>query len=164
MATKAEGDNPAPEAQLRSFIESARFDPKDQKLMGSVRTAVRKLFPAANELAYNYNHAVVIAYSPSENGIEGVVSLSLLAEGVRLYFTNGPKLPDPKKLLQGSAKMVRFIEVKSASDLAHPDVKALIAAATDAATIPLPSKGKGSLIIKSDGTKARPRGKPKKKK
>lgn len=162
MAMKADNKELTPEAQLRSFIESARFDPKDQKLMGSVRTAVRKLFPAANELAYNYNHAVVIAYSPSENGIEGIVSLSLLAEGVRLYFTNGPKLPDPKRLLQGSAKMVRFIEVKSASDLAHPDVKALIAAATDVASVPLPAKGKGSLIIKSDGTK--PRGKPKKKK
>jgi hypothetical protein len=58
--------------------------------------------------------------------------------------------------------MVRFIEVKAASDLAHPDVKALIAAATEVASVPLPSKGKGSLIIKSDGTK--PRGKPKKKK
>jgi hypothetical protein len=162
MAAKTESKQPAPEARLRSFIESERFDPKDQKLMHSARAAVRKLFPAANELAYNYNHAVVIAYSPSENGIEGIVSLSLLAEGVRLYFTHGPKLPDPKKLLQGSAKMVRFIEVKAASDLAQPDVKALIAAATDLASVPLPAKGKGSLVIKSDGTK--PRGKPKKKK
>jgi len=162
MAVKSAGRKPAPEAELRSFIESARFDPKDQKLMLSVRTAVRKLFPAANELAYNYNHAVVIAYSPSENGIEGIVSISLLAEGVRLYFTNGPKLPDPKRLLQGSAKMVRFIQLKSASDLAHPDVKALIDAAIDVASAPLPPRGKGSLIIKSGATKAR--GKPKKKK
>ena len=74
----------APEARLRAFI--GKFDPRNQKLMGSVRAAVRKLFPTANELAYEYNHAVVISYSPSERGIEGIVSLSLLAEGVRLYF------------------------------------------------------------------------------
>jgi hypothetical protein len=97
----------APEARLRAFI--GKFDPGNQKLMGSVRSAVRKLFPTANELAYEYHHAVVISYSPSERGIEGIVSLSLLAEGVRLYFTNGPKMADPKGLLQGSAKQVRFI-------------------------------------------------------
>ena len=150
----------APEARLRAFI--GKFDPGNQKLMGSVRSAVRKLFPTANELAYEYNHAVVISYSPSERGIEGIVSLSLLAEGLRLYFTNGPKMADPKGLLQGSAKQVRFIPVKSARDLAHPDVKALLAAAVDLAAVPLPAEGKGSLIIKSEASKKPPRGKPKK--
>jgi hypothetical protein len=73
---------------------------------------------------------------------------------------NGPQLPDPKKLLQGSAKQVRFIQLEAASRLAHPDVKALIAAAIDQAKISLPSKGKGALIIKSSATKKRVRKKP----
>ena len=154
MTVKPDSTN-TPEEQLRSFID--RFDPKGQKLMRSVRAAVRKRFPAANELAYDYNHSVVIAYSPSDRGIDSIVSIALLADGVRLYFMHGPQLPDPKRLLLGSGKQVRFVQVKSASELAHPDVEALISAASDLASVPLPSKGKGSLIIKSDAAKKRPR-------
>ena len=158
MAVKTAAEPAAPEARLRAFI--GKFDPKHQKLMRSVRGAVRKLFPTANELAYEYNHAVVISYSPSEQGIQGIVSLSLLAEGVRLYFTNGPKMKDPKGLLQGSAKQVRFIPVKSARDLAHPDVKPLLAAAVQLASVPLRAAGQGRLIIKSEASKKPPRRKP----
>jgi hypothetical protein len=147
-----------PEAQLRSFID--RFDPKGQKLIRSVRAAVRKRFPTANELAYDYNHSVVIAYSPSDRGIDSIVSIAIRADGVRLYFMHGPQLTDPKGLLLGSGRQTRFVQVKSASELAHADVKALIAAASDLASVPLPSKGKGSLIIKSDAAKKRPRRRP----
>jgi len=140
-----------PEAELRSYIN--RFDPKDQKLIRSVQAAVRKRFPTANELVYDYTKFIVISYSPTDRGIDSIVSIALLADGVRLYFMHGPQLPDPKRLLLGSGKQVRFVRVEAASQLAHPDVKALIAAANDKATVPLASKGKRSLIIKSDATK-----------
>lgn len=148
---KPASKKPAPEAQFRSFI--SRFDPKDQKLIRSVRAALRKRFPTANELAYDYNHSVVIGYSPTDRGIDSVVSTAARADGVRLYFMHGPQLPDPKKLLLGSGKQTRFIHVEAASQLAHPDVKALIAAAIDRAKIPLPSRGKGKLIIRSAAAK-----------
>src|SRR3954471_5289588 len=82
------------------------------------------------------------------------------ATGVSLYFSQGPQLPDPRRLLRGSGKQVRFIQVEAASQLAHPDVEALIVATIDQARVPLPSEGKGSLIIKSDGEKKPPRRKP----
>ena len=147
MAAKTTRKPASPESQLRAFV--GRFDPKMQKLFRSVRTALRKRFPTTNELAYDYNHSVVIGYSPTENGIESVASISLFADGARLYLMNGPKLPDPKKLLQGSGKQVRFLTLDAASRLAHPDVEALIAAAVDRAAVPLAPKGKGNLIIKS---------------
>jgi len=149
-----------PEARLRSFID--RFDPKDQKLIRSVRAAVRKRFPTANELAYDYSHALVIGYSPADRGIDSIVAIRASATGVSLYFSQGPKLPDPKGLLRGSGKQTRFIELEAASQLVHPDVEALIAATIDQARVPLPSKGKGSLIIKSDGAKKPPRRRPSK--
>jgi len=152
---KPESKKPAPEAQVRSFIN--RFDPKDQKLIRSVRAAVRKRFPTANELAYDYNHSVVIGYSPTDRGIDSVVSTAARIDGVRLYFMNGPQLPDPKKLLLGSGKQTRFVRVESARQLAHPDVEALIAAAIDRAKVPLPSRGKGSLIIRGATAKQRAR-------
>jgi hypothetical protein len=121
MAAGSVSAKGTPEAQLRSLIE--KFDPRDQRLIRSVRSAVR-------------------------------------ADGVRLYFMHGPQLPDPKKLLMGSGKQTRFIRVEAAKQLAHPDVEALIAAAIDRAGVPLPSRGRGTLVIKSTAATKRPRRKP----
>jgi hypothetical protein len=158
MAAKSVAAKVTPEAQLRSLI--GKFDPKDQQLIRSVRSAVRKRFPTANELIYDYRTFFVIGYSPTENGIESIVSLAARPDGMRLYFMNGPKLPDPKKLLMGSAKQVRFIPVEAASRLKHPDVEALIAATIDLASIRLATKGSGRLITKTSAAKPRPSRKP----
>jgi len=155
MAVSTVSAKDTPEAQLRSLIE--KFDPKDQRLIRSVRSAVRKRVPTANELVYDYRSFFVIAYSPTEQGIEGIVSIAARTDGVRLYLTQGPQLPDPKKLLMGTGKQVRFIAVEAASRLKHPDVEALIAAAIDQASVPLPSKGRSKLVIKTFGAKPRPR-------
>ena len=160
MTVKPDNSQGTAEAQLRAYID--RIDPKKQKLIRSLRAAVRKRFPTANELAYDYRHSLVISYSPTDRGIDAVVAISARATGVSLYFNQGPQLPDPKRLLLGSGKQTRFIQVEAASQLAHPDVEALIAATIDQARVPLPSKGKGSLIIKSDGAKKPPRPKPSK--
>ena len=155
MAVKTDSKTPTPEAQLRSYIN--RFDPKDQKLIRSVRAAVRKRFPTANELAYDYSSHVVISYSPTDRAIDSIVAIAGRDDGVRLYLMQGPQLPDPKKLLLGSGKQTRYVLVEAASELARPYVKALIAAAIERAPVPLPSKGKGTLILKSDPAKKRPR-------
>jgi len=150
-----------PEAELRSYI--ARFDPRIQKLAKSVRTAVRKRFPTANELVYDYGRSLVIGYSPSEHGIESIVSTATRADGVAFYFNNGPRLPDPKGLLLGTGKATRFVQLESARQVSHPDTEAFIAAAIELSKVPLPKSGKGGVIIKSaadkkkSATKARKR-------
>jgi hypothetical protein len=158
VTAKSDSTELAPEAQLRSFIN--RFDPKLQKLIRSVRAALRKRFPTANELAYDYNDSVVISYAPTDRGIDGIVAMSARTTGVALYFNQGHQLPDPKRLLQGSGKQTRFVQVDAVGQLAHPDVEALIAAATNQGSVPLPPKGKGKLIIRGAAAKQRPRQKP----
>jgi hypothetical protein len=143
------------EAQVRTSI--AKLEPKTQKLMRSVRAALRKRFPSANELAYDYSHAFVIGYSPTDRGIDAIVAISARDTGVFLYFSQGPKLSDPKRLLQGSGKQTRFVQIESASQLADPDIAAFLAATIEQAKIPLPSKGKGTLIIKSTAATKRSR-------
>jgi hypothetical protein len=133
------------------------FDPRDQKRIRSVRAAVRTRLPTADELLYDYNGSFVIAYSQSERGSESIVSLAARPDGVRLYFTEGIHLPDPKELLEGSGRQTRFIRVESASELAHPDVEALIVAAIDRASVPLPSEGRGRLVVKTSAAKKRAR-------
>lgn len=147
MATSTANAKATPEALLRGII--AKFDAETQKLIRAVRAALKKRVPTANELVYDYGRTLVLAYTPTEHGIDGVLSLGAGAGGVKLYFGKGPKLPDPKKLLQGSAKQVRFIEIESARQLKDPDVEALIAAALAMAKVPLPAKGRGQVIDRS---------------
>jgi hypothetical protein len=157
MPVKSEGRMPTPDAQLRSFI--SRFDPKDQKLMRSVRAAVRKRLPTANELAYDYAHQVVVSYTPTEAPTDGIVAIAVRADGVRLYLMGG-RLPDPLGLLQGSGRQTRFMQVERASQLSDPAVEALIAAAIGQARVALPTTGRGQLIMRSGGATQRPRRKP----
>lgn len=145
------------QAQLRFFIEN--LDPKQQALFRSVRAAVRKRLPTANELVYDYYTFLVIGYSPNEVPTDGIVSIAARPDGVRLYLMHGPLLRDPKKLLLGSGKQTRYVQVEAASRLAHPDVEALIAGAIELAEVPLPSTGRGKLIIRSVSAKRQPRGK-----
>lgn len=77
------------------------------------------------------------------------MSIAARPDGVRLYLNPGPQLPDPKKLLQGKGKQARFVPLKAASDLANPDIKALIDAAIEQAAIPFPSEVRGRLILRS---------------
>lgn len=151
-----------PEAQLKTFL--GRFDPKNQKLIRTLRTALRKRFPSANELVYDYSNSVVIGYSSTEAGIDSVVAIAGRADGVSLYLNQGHQLPDPKGILLGSGKQTRFIPVETATRLAHPDVKALIAGAVELAKVPMPSKGKGTLMIRSSAAKKKARAKSKSKK
>ena len=158
VTAKSNRSELTPEAQLRSFI--ARFDLKAQKFIRSVRAAFRKRFPTANELAYDYTDSVVISYSPTDHGIDGIVAISARATGVALYFNQGTQLPDPKKLLQGSGKQTRFVPLNATSQLADPDVEALIAAAVEQARVQLPAEGTGKLMIRGAAAKKQPRPKP----
>lgn len=155
MTVKHASKEPTPEAQLRSYI--ARLDPKKQKLVRAVRAALRKRLPTANELAYDYKRFFVLGYSPTERGIDAIVALAARDTGISLYFSQGPKLSDPKRLLQGSGKQTRFIQVEAASQLALADVKAFMAATIEQAKVPLPAKGKGRLILMAN---TKPRRKP----
>ena len=143
----------------RSFIR--KFAPKDQSLIRSVRSAVRKRFPTANELVWDNYNFLVIGYSPTERPTDSIVSIAARADSVGLCFIHGARLPDPKKLLLGAGKQTRYIRIESARRLAHPDVEALIVAAIDHSQVqgkaPLPPKGRGRLIIRSVAAKQRPR-------
>ncbi len=147
------------EQELKGLI--AKFEPKHQALIRSVRKALHRRFPSANELVYDYPKSLVIGYSPTDRGSDSVVAIAAGADGLRLYFNQGPKLPDPKNILLGSGKKTRFIWIESPRTLILPEVEALLETATDRAKAPFRPSGRGRLIIKSKSPKQRPRRKPK---
>jgi hypothetical protein len=143
------------EAQLKSFI--GKFAPANQKLIRAVRRGMRKRLPAANELVYDNYNFLVIAYGPTERPSDCIFSIAAAANAVNLFFLNGVKLRDPKKILLGSGKQVRRIRVASADVLARPEVEELIAAAIARSRAAFGTKGRGKLIIRSISAKQRPR-------
>jgi len=143
------------EQQLDGFI--AKFDPTHQAVIRDVRKALRRRWPTANELVYDNYNFFVIGYSSSERPTDCIVSIAAAANGVGLSFYYGATLPDPDKLLNGSGKQNRFLRVASAEMLKQPAVSALLDAAAAQGDVPLVSKGKGKLIIRSVSAKQRPR-------
>src|SRR5579871_4992993 len=143
------------EQQLQGFID--KFDPTHAALIRSVRKALRKRFPAANELVWDNYNFLVIGYSPTERPSDSIVSIAAASNGVGLAFYYGATLPDPHKLLLGSGSQNRFIRLESAATLARPEIEQLIDAAVAQAKAPLPAGGRGKLIIRSISEKQRPR-------
>src|SRR5215471_16093176 len=149
MATSAKPArklSPDPEEQLDSFI--AKFDPENQRLIRSLRKAMRKLLPTANELVYDNYNFFVIGYSPTERPSDTICSIAAAASGVGLSFYHGADLPDPHGILQGSGTQNRFVRLPSPATLDEPNVVALIKAAVKISK-PLAAAGKGKLIIRS---------------
>jgi hypothetical protein len=143
------------ERELAGFIE--KFDSKNAALIRLMRKVLRKRLPTANELVYDNYNFFVIGYSSTERPSDCILSIAAAANGVGLSFYYGAALPDPHKLLLGSGSQNRFIRLESAAMLKRPEVEGLIAAAIKNAERPLPTSGRGKLVIRSISKKQRPR-------
>ncbi|MBK7878807.1 MAG: DUF1801 domain-containing protein [Planctomycetes bacterium] len=148
-----------PETQLASFF--AKYDPKIAKLGKALRVKLRARLPGLFEIVYVYENqdALVLSYSPTERGHEGVCGLAVYPDKVNLYFGQGARLSKsvPKGLLQGSGKTVRHVELKSTADFERAEIEALIAAAVTLAKLRLDPSAKGSMIVKAEEQRKRAR-------
>jgi len=158
-STQTAAERRTAEAQLRTLI--AKFTPAHLRLIAAMRRSLRKRLPTAHEVVYEYQNlgAVVISFSPNDRGYEGVLGIRADTNGVKLYFSRGKELPDPEKLLKGSAQ-TRWIDVEGASTLALPTVASLIDEAIAHNRVPFELAGRGSVVIRSTAAKKRKRRTP----
>ena len=130
------------------------------KLGKALRAKLRARLPGLFEIVYVYENqnALVISYSPTENGYEGLCGISLYPREAKLFFAQGALLSksDPKKLLQGRAK-VRHVVLNSVADFDRAEIDALMTAALKLAKLRLDASAKGSVIIKAVAQKQRDR-------
>ena len=154
--TQSTAERRAAETELSTL--SGKHAPAHQQLVAAMRTSLRKRFPTAHEIVYEYANqgAVVVSFSPSERGYEGVLTIRASADGVKLYFSRGKELPDPEKLLKG-ASQTRFIDVENASTLARPAVASLIEESIARNPVPFAPAGGGSVILQSTSAKKKRR-------
>jgi hypothetical protein len=150
-----------PAKQVESFI--AKFDPGIARIVRAARAKLRKRYPTANELVYDNYNALAIGYGPNERTSEVFVSLAAYARGATLYFVQGRKIADPKRLLQGQGNQGAFVRLESVTVLDDRDVIALMDSAVSIGKTPLAASGRGRTIVKSISAKQRPRRLPAKK-
>jgi hypothetical protein len=147
------------EAQLASYF--AKYEPARAKLGKALRAKLRARLPGLFEIVYVYENqdALVISYSPTEQGREGLCSIALYPDKVLLHFGQGAQLSksDPSKLLQGTGKTVRHVVLESAADLDRAGIETLMAAALKLAKLRLDGNAKGSVILRAAEPKQRAR-------
>jgi hypothetical protein len=146
------------EAQLASYF--AKYEPAMVKLGKALRAKLRARLPGLFEIVYVYEsqNSLVISYSPTEHGHEGLCSIALYPSCVKLFFNMQGGLlskSDPNKLLQGSAKTVRYVVLNAVADFDRAEIEALMAAALKLAKLRLDASAKGSVIIKAEAQKQR---------
>ena len=147
-----------PAKQLAAFI--AEYDPAIAKRAKTILGKLRKRMPSATQLVYDNYNALVIGFGPSERASEVVLSIALYPKWITMFFLHGAKLPDPKKLLQGTGKQVRGVQLDEPGRLDDPGISALVDAAIARMPVSLPARGKGPLVIRSVSPKRRPRRPP----
>ena len=145
------------ETQLASYF--ARYEPAMAKLGKALRAKLRGRLPGLFEIVYVYENqdALVISYSPTERGFEGLCSIGLYPRCVKLFFGQGARLSksDPNRLLQGRGKTVRHVVLNSIADYDRAEIGVLMAAALKLAKLRLDASAKSSVIIKAEAQKQR---------
>ncbi|HWD26744.1 MAG TPA: hypothetical protein VG387_06245 [Rhizomicrobium sp.] len=145
------------ETQIAGYF--AKYDPATVKLGKALRAKLRARLPGLFEIVYMYENqgALVISYSPTERGYEGVCSISVYPRLVKLGFGKGAQLSksDPNKLLRGQGKTVRYVELGSVADFDRAEVETLIADALKLAKLRLDPDAKGAVIVKAEEQKQR---------
>ncbi|MFN8588753.1 MAG: DUF1801 domain-containing protein [Candidatus Eisenbacteria bacterium] len=160
-ATTARAAKPAkaPNAEKQLAGYFARHPAALAKLGKALRTKLRKRLPGLHEIVYVYENqgVLLVTYSATENGYEGLCSLGLYPGEVRLAFGQGAALAKsaPKGLLQGSGKTVRYVALSKPADLDRAEIEALLAAAVKLAKVRLVPGAKGAMIVRAEEQKKR---------
>jgi hypothetical protein len=148
-----------PETQLASYF--ANYTPAIAKFGKALRAKLRDRLPGLFEIVYVYanQNALVISYSPTERGYDGVCGMALYPQAVHLFFGQGAQLSksDPGKLLEGRGKTVRHVVLNTIADFDRAEIEALMAAALKLAKVRLDAGAKGAVIIKAEEQKQRAR-------
>jgi len=147
------------ETQLASYF--ARYEPAMAKFGKALRAKLRARLPGLFEIVYVYEkqNALVISYSPTEHGYDGVCSIALYPDKALLHFGKGASLSkaDPNKLLQGHGNTVRHVVLNAVTDLDRAEIEGLIVAALKLEKVRLDANAKNSVIIKAEAQKERAR-------
>jgi hypothetical protein len=76
--------------------------------------------------------AKMIAYCYGQKYVELICIIIPSKKGIKLGFNRGVDLPDPQKLLKGTGKISRYVEITSEQQIRSAALKKLLASALSA--------------------------------
>lgn len=107
----------APPKELLRFLK--RFDPSIRELALDLREVVLKVLEPPNESVLDV-YVLAMNYGFSERMKDQVVYIGVYSKHINLGFHFGAGLDDPEGILEGSGKQMRYIKIKSKTDLGNP--------------------------------------------
>lgn len=104
-------------------------NPELRDIVLELRNIIISVAPTALERTH---HQRLSYYDPTRGGpvSAGICQIGLHPDHIRLIFVHGAFLPDPKSLLEGSEKYMRFTRISSYNEASWQDLQALIIAST----------------------------------
>jgi hypothetical protein len=142
---------PSPKAQFAASL--ARFPAKIGALVKRSLPKLRRAFGGTTELVYDYGKSLVVSFTPSGRGYEGIVAVAVEPHRVRLYFQKD--VPDPEGRLEGAGSKVRSLTLEAAADLDGGAVRDLIEAAVRHSGLTFPRTRPTKMVIQSSKKKSR---------
>lgn len=76
--------------------------------------------------------AKMIAYCYGQKYAGLICTIIPSKKGLKLGFNRGTELPDPGKLLEGTGKISRYVEIRTSEQISSPALKKLIESALTA--------------------------------
>ncbi len=112
-----------PYHMIENFLKYAH--PKLHEIVLELRNLVFSTVPHATE---NIRNDGLVYYFADLGGPvnAGICGIALRAGHVRLYFTQGAFIPDPQRLLKGSGKAMRYIQLYDYEAVPWEDIRVLI--------------------------------------
>ena len=97
----------------------ARFPPEIQRLIREVRRVVKSVAPRAEEIAFR-------GWPMHLRTDRGMVAIAGFTRHVNLNFSEGSRLDDPDRLLEGTGKSMRHAKIRSVADARHRGLRKLL--------------------------------------
>lgn len=116
------------EKEIINFLSN--YDEKVSTLTLELRELLFKLLSNIQEQLDLPARIIGYGYGPKYS--DSICAIILSKKGVKLGFYKGSELPDPNKILTGSGKVHKYVEIKSVADIKSSLLKKLISEAMKA--------------------------------
>ena len=148
-----------PEDRLDRML--AEFTPDIAAQGAECVARLRVRMPTATVMVYDNYNALAIGFMPNDRPSDAILSIAVFPRWCTLCFLkDGPRLPDPERLLKGGGVRVRHVRLPDPASLDDPAIAALLDAALAMAHPPMPAGPPGRLLIRSVSPNRRPRRPP----
>ncbi len=109
---------------IEEFLKS--YTPKVKEVSLELRKIALELLPGTEEILYEGWKNFTYGTGKSRTDKDLIIYIAPFKDSVNLGFYRGTNLPDKKKLLKGTGKLLRHIKLKTMADYEIEDIKQLI--------------------------------------